>query len=169
MQPFDSPAPHAGDVHEAPATRAELLALSARVDIRFAQIDDRFTALEERVDTRFAHFEHRMDARFAHFEHRMEARFAHFESRAEARSKALETRSKALEERFDVRFGHLESSVSSMAATLIRLEEKIQHGASRAWVLGGVTTVLLSVIGAGWWLTQQYLPAVLKAAAGAQV
>lgn len=134
---------------EAPATRAELHALSAR-------IDDRFTAFEQRVDVRFAQFEQRTDARFAH----LESRFTQFEHRVELRSRELE-------ERMEVRLGRLESSFTSMAATLSRLEEKVQHGASKAWVLGGVTTVLLSVIGAGWWFTQQYLPAVLKVAAGA--
>jgi hypothetical protein len=134
---------------EAPATRAELHALSAR-------IDDRFTAFEQRVDVRFAQFEQRTDARFAH----LESRFTQFEHRVELRSRELE-------ERMEVRLGRLESSFTSVAATLSRLEEKVQHGASKAWVLGGVTTVLLSVIGAGWWFTQQYLPAVLKVATGA--
>lgn len=156
MQPCDPLIFQPANSLEAPATRAELHALSAR-------IDDRFTAFEQRVDARFAQFEQRTDARFAHFD----SRFAHLESRFTQFEHRVELRSRELEERMEVRLGRLESSFTSVAATLSRLEEKVQHGASKAWVLGGVTTVLLSVIGAGWWFTQQYLPAVLKVATGA--
>jgi hypothetical protein len=181
MQPSDHLVFQPTNPVEATATRAELHTLSTRIDDRFTafeqRVDSRFAEFEQRTDARFAEFEQRTDARFAQFERQTDARFAQFERQTDARFAQFESRltqfenhaelrTRELDERMEVRFGRLESSVTSIAATLSRLEEKVQHGASKAWVLGGVTTVLLSVIGAGWWLTQQYLPAALKAAAG---
>ncbi len=60
------------------ATKQDLLEMNARIDVRFAKVDDRFAYLEKHMDTRFAELEKRselrLDSRLADLERRMTMR-----------------------------------------------------------------------------------------------
>ncbi|HXP00576.1 MAG TPA: hypothetical protein VN813_08730 [Luteibacter sp.] len=48
-------------------------------------------------------------------------------------------------------------------AALAVFEERMSHTATKTWVLGGVITILAGLLGAVWWIVQQYLAPLLRA------
>lgn len=56
------------------------------------------------------------------------------------------------------------SAVTALASRIGVLEERMSHTATKAWVLGGAVAVLLGVLGGFWWIVQQYLSPLLRAA-----
>ncbi|MGA7438370.1 MAG: hypothetical protein WBW32_09620 [Luteibacter sp.] len=116
------------------------LATRAELQALSTKFDDRFANLELRIDARFTKFEDRIDERFA----RIDERFT----------------------RIDDRFTRVEESIASIAQSLSRLEEKVAHGASKAWVLGGSGGVLLAILGVAWWLLQPYVATMMRIASG---
>lgn len=56
------------------------------------------------------------------------------------------------------------SEVRELAGRVAVLEERMSHTATKAWVLGGAVAVLVGVLGGFWWIVQQYLSPLLRAA-----
>jgi hypothetical protein len=100
---------------------------------------DELQALSAKVDTRMARLDERMDR----FEERMD--------------------------RFEGRFTKLEESILELTRTVTRLDERVRHSAPRTWILGGVVSVLLSVLGAVCWLAQPYVTTLMRLAAASGV
>jgi hypothetical protein len=56
------------------------------------------------------------------------------------------------------------SEVRELACRVAVLEERMSHTATKAWVLGGAVAVLVAMMGGFWWIVQQYLSPLLRAA-----
>jgi len=96
-------------------------------------------------------------------EHRLGARIDGIEVRIDsldARMDRLETRMDGL----DVRMAGIESSVATLSGRVGVLEERVSHTATKTWVLSGVVATLISMAGCFWWIAQQYLAPLLRAA-----
>ena len=114
---------------------------------------DELQALSAKVDTRMARLDERMD-RFDERMNRFEERMDRFEERMD---------------RFEGRFTKLEESILELTRTVTRLDERVRHSAPRTWILGGVVSVLLSVLGAVCWLAQPYVTTLMRLAAASGV
>jgi len=89
------------------------------------------------------------------------------EQRLGGRIDVLDGRMGQLEGRMDriaVRMAGVEMSVMDLSGRVSVLEERISHTATKTWVLGGVVATLLAMVGAFWWIVQQYLAPLLRAA-----
>ena len=53
------------------------------------------------------------------------------------------------------RVGVIENDVKSVLGRLGRIEERLSHVATKAWVLAGVVTTLVAIIGGFLWLSKQ--------------
>jgi hypothetical protein len=56
------------------------------------------------------------------------------------------------------------SEVREVAGRVAVVEERMSHMATKAWVLSGFAAVLVAVLGGFWWIVQQYLSPLLRAA-----
>jgi len=64
------------------------------------------------------------------------------------------------------RIARLEDQVTGLRIDAARVETKVdglgQHMATKAWVLTGALAVLVAIVGAAWWMVQQYLAPILQ-------
>ncbi|SEM83841.1 hypothetical protein SAMN02800694_1862 [Luteibacter sp. UNCMF331Sha3.1] len=103
--------------------------------------------------------EHRLGARIDGIEVRIDSLDARMDG-LDARMDRLETRMDGL----DVRMAGIESSVATLSGRVGVLEERVSHTATKTWVLSGVVATLISMAGCFWWIAQQYLAPLLRAA-----
>lgn len=62
----------------------------------------------------------------------------------------------------EARIAKLEETMSVVRERLATIENQLKHVATKTWVLGGVVAVMATVIGAAWWMAQQYLGPILR-------
>lgn len=67
-------------------------------------------------------------------------------------------------DRIEIRMDRLEVRMAAVETSVSVLEERVSHTATKTWVLGGVVATLLAMVGAFWWIVQQYLAPLLRAA-----
>jgi len=60
------------------------------------------------------------------------------------------------------RVGDLEKKVGEIAVSVGELRTEMKHVATKTWVFSGVVLTLVTVIGAAWWMAQQYLGPILQ-------
>lgn len=56
----------------------------------------------------------------------------------------------------------LEGRVRTVETDVTAIKTDMKHVATKTWVLLGVVSVLIAVIGGGWWIVQQYLAPLLR-------
>ncbi|UPG93720.1 hypothetical protein [Luteibacter aegosomatissinici] len=120
------------------ATRGELQAVSEKVDkvdTKLAKTRDDLQALSNKVD--------KIDLKMGN----------------------LEDRFKETVDRFDGRFARIEDSIVELTRTVSRLDERVLHSAPRTWILSGVVSVLIAILGAGCWLAKPYVTTLMRMAA----
>lgn len=61
------------------------------------------------------------------------------------------------------RVGRIEAAITTITADVGALRADMKHVATKTWVLGGVAAVLVAILGAAWWMVQQYLGPILQA------
>jgi hypothetical protein len=61
----------------------------------------------------------------------------------------------------EARIAKLEDHVGKLREDVATGTERLKHVATKAWVMGGVIIVLLGILGAVWWMAQQYLAPIL--------
>jgi hypothetical protein len=62
----------------------------------------------------------------------------------------------------EARIAKLEDHVGTIREDVATIKERLKHVATKAWILGGVIAVLLAILGAMWWMAQQYLGPILQ-------
>lgn len=65
------------------------------------------------------------------------------------------------------RLSSVERTLSDVRVDVGSVKTQLQHVATKTWIFGGVIAVLVGLIGGFWWIAQQFLIPLLKAAGGA--
>ncbi|WP_077445388.1 hypothetical protein [Rhodanobacter sp. C05] len=60
------------------------------------------------------------------------------------------------------RIAQLEQHCSDLRVDVATIKERLNHVATKAWIMGGVVIVLLGILGGVWWMAQQYLGPILQ-------
>lgn len=60
------------------------------------------------------------------------------------------------------RVGRLEGSLNGISRDIGSIQSDMKHVATKSWILVGVITVLVSILGAAWLMVQQYLSPILQ-------
>ncbi len=53
------------------------------------------------------------------------------------------------------------ADITDVKVSIGKIETQMGHVATKTWVLIGVVAVMASIIGAAWWMVQQYLGPIL--------
>ena len=62
----------------------------------------------------------------------------------------------------EARLAKLEDHVGNIREDVATMKERLFHTATKAWIMGGVIVVMLSILGGVWWTAQQYLGPILR-------
>ncbi|HEV7775343.1 MAG TPA: hypothetical protein VGO76_00625 [Luteibacter sp.] len=69
-------------------------------------------------------------------------------------------------DRLDRCVERIDADLTGIKVSIGKIEAEMKHVATKTWVLLGALAVMVTVLGAAWWVAQQYLQPILQGLGG---